>query len=1079
MRGALRLTGQTGGPAGTFGAAILKIVSASSPSRGRLGKVSTPVIVLGSLFAALGLTAFADPDAKANPGNPRDHAHLAEHEDLTDLRVLDWALWNVSKYYVEPERVDPHRMTMAGLEALEATIPEVLVEPIGKGDRVRVRVGTAEKEFDAEVDALWSVGPHLREVFRFVAENAELTTEEQREAEYAMVEGLLHTLDPHTSLLRPEAFDDMKASTKGSFGGLGIEVGVRDGKITVIRVLPNNPAAKVGMEAGDIIVQIDDESAVAMGIDEAVSRLRGAPGTNVAIHVRREGLDKPKKLTITRDVIKLDSVTGDILPGVDKDGNPVKVGLIQIPRNFAAPTAKEMRAKLDEFEAAGVDGIVLDMRDNPGGLLSAAVDVADAFLSSGPIVATVGNASPRDESLANSRYDFRDVPIAVLVDQGSASATEIVAGALRNRDRAVIMGRRTFGKGSVQVLHDRRVGDRELALKLTIAQYLTPGDVSIQSVGVSPDIETIPVWIGEEYAAFYGRERFDRIREESLASHLMNGRAKPQPIAAGPLYYLSQGSLGDRSDDDKKRLDLVEDADKRAEMLLRDPEIRMARDLVIWAPSSKRSDILAQVDGFVGGQEKIEEDRIIRSLGMRGVDWTPGPKPTTGTPQLRAQLSMDKKDNVIKGGDSGVLTVTVTNDGDAPAYQVRALSDSDYGYFDERELFFGKIDPGQTRKATLKLSVSEHELSRTDRIDFLLHSQHAAPIAKSSQSHIDVSAQGLARPQFAYGYQIIDDPSFGENISGNGDGLLQKGERVRVRIDVKNTGVGPALDTWVNLRNLEGDTVFVHEGRFKVGKLNPGESTHAELDLELRKAPDDGKAEIQLTVSDNKIGEFLGERLAFPVLDAPFTFKAEDTGISITRDVQLYAAPAGDRHVVATAAPGARFVALGRGGDWVKIRLDKDQFAFVSADAVSPGKKPRRPGPFDQALIVSPPQITLTGVDTQTEGETVSLSGTAADVDGVRDVYITVANPSRDLFGNREKVFYQAAPGGKGGKLEFSAEVPLTPGNNLIEIHARENDEVIALRRIWVLRTSGLAEARAADREYNSDHNLSVDTFSK
>src|SRR5690606_5660432 len=145
---------------------------------------------------------------------------------------------------------------------------------------------------------------------------------------------------------------------------------------------------------------------------------------------------------------------------------------------------------------------------------------------------------------------FADVPLVVLVDQGSASATEIVAGALRNLDRAVIVGRRTFGKGSVQVLHDRRVSDTELALKLTVAQYLTPGDVSIQSVGVSPDLETVPVYIGEEYLAYYGRKRFDLVREESLFSHLESTKVQAQAITAGPLYFLQQGSVADGSKPD-------------------------------------------------------------------------------------------------------------------------------------------------------------------------------------------------------------------------------------------------------------------------------------------------------------------------------------------------------------------------------------------------------------------------------------------------------------------------------------------------------------------------------------------------
>ncbi|HET6584071.1 MAG TPA: S41 family peptidase, partial [Nannocystaceae bacterium] len=382
-----------------------------------------PVLVVGSLLCALGLTAWGDTHAQSQRHDVRTHARLTSAADADDLRVLDWTLWNISKYYVEPDRIDPKAMTIAGLEALENRIAEVLVQPVGKGDKVRVKVGTAEQEFDVgQVEALWAVGPHVREVFRFVRRHVELSAEEQQDAEYAIVAGVLGTLDPHTNLLRPSDFADMKASTKGSFGGLGIEVGMRDGAITVIRVIEGNPASKVDMQPGDRIVQIDSESTVTMNINEAVQRLRGAPGTTVAVYVMREGFEKAKPLKITRATIQLDSVIGEVLAEPDASGRTRKVGLVQIPRNFAQTTGAELRTKLDEFQKAGVEGVVLDLRQNPGGLLQAAVEVADAFLSTGTIVATVGVSSPREESFADDRYDFPDLPLVVLVDEGSASA---------------------------------------------------------------------------------------------------------------------------------------------------------------------------------------------------------------------------------------------------------------------------------------------------------------------------------------------------------------------------------------------------------------------------------------------------------------------------------------------------------------------------------------------------------------------------------------------------------------------------------------------------------------------------------
>lgn len=1077
--------------------------SASSRPLPGTGRASAPIIVVGSLLAALGLTALGDTHAQAQRADPRKHARLVPDHDATELRVLDWTLWNVSKYYVEPGRIDPQKMTLAALEALEQDIAEVLVEPSGDGKKVLVRVGTAEKEFDiGEVEALWAVGPHVREVFRFVVKNTTLDEKQQRDAEYAIVAGVLSTLDPHTNLLRPEDFEDMQASTKGSFGGLGIEVGMRDGNITVIRVIEDNPASKVDMRPGDRIVQIDAESTVTLSLNDAVDRLRGPAGTTVTVYVMRDGLQKPKPLEITRATIQLDSVIGDVLEGTDASGKAHKVGLVQIPRNFSQNTGQELRDKLSEFERQGVEGVVLDLRGNPGGLLNAAVDVADAFLSSGTIVATVGVASPRKESQADDRYDFPDLPLVVLVDQGSASASEIVAGALRNTGRAVLLGRRSFGKGSVQELRDRKVGDKELALKLTVAEYLTPGDVSIQSVGVAPDVETIPVWVSKDYVAYYGRERFDLLREESLSSHLVSDKAEELRRSPFTLHFLEQGSLdpnspnGSRPDTGKGKSKSAHEgaeegatdipdpskaktADERTAILLEDPEVRMARDLVLWAPSSNREDLLGRMDEFVAQQQQLEQTRIAGSLAARGIDWNPGEKATTGAAKLRMTVTSNKPGNVIKGGEKGTVTVTVFNDGDAPAYQVRAITDSDYRYFDERELLFGRIDPGASKTFTIELAVGENELSRTDRIDMHLFEQHGATLAPGSQTSIDVSAEGLPRPHFAFGWQVLDLPRKGTNIEGNGDGVWQVGERVVLRVHVANQGEGPALDTWVNLRNLGDDSLFIHEGRQRIKKLDVGQTRVIDLDAELRTTPDTGEARVQLSVSDTKVGEALAERLVFPMIEpkAPID---DDKRTLVAKDaVDLYASPLTPDRLVATAPAGERFRVNGGFGDWVRVELPDDGFAFAHrADFDEDTGKVKGPK-VEPVLGVSPPVIALTGSVHQTDAGEIELAGSISDETRVQDVYITVANPSRDLFANREKVFYQASGEPSLGKLDFDAKVPLTPGNNLIEIYAREGAEVVATKRMWVLRTSGLAEARAKEESFASNGKLAVDTFEK
>jgi carboxyl-terminal processing protease len=271
------------------------------------------------------------------------------------------------------------------------------------------------------------------------------------------------------------------------------------------------------------------------------------------------------------------------------------------------------------------------------------------------------------------------------------------------------------------------------------------------------------------------------------------------------------------------------------EALLEDPEIRMARDLVVWAPTPANARASSQDRRLRRPADRARTDPHHRRPAEAGIDWNPGPAPSGHRCSDAAHDPPHRQaSNTIGAGESGTVTVTVTNEGTAPAFQVRAYSDSDYSYFDERELLLGRIDPGQMRSATLKLSVSEHELSRTDRIEWQVFEQHGATLAPGSQTQLDISSEGLPRPQFAYGYQLLDDPKLGANIRGNADGALQVGERVRMRVTFKNTGEGQAIDTWVTLRNLVGDAIFLHSGRENLKAVAPGEARVVEFDLEVK-----------------------------------------------------------------------------------------------------------------------------------------------------------------------------------------------------------------------------------------------------
>ncbi len=321
------------------------------------------------------------------------------------------------------------------------------------------------------------------------------------------IRGMLSGLDPHSSYLLPEDYQQLQQGTSGEFGGLGIEVGMEDGFVKVIAPIDDTPASRAGMEAGDLIIRLDDTPVKGMTLADAVKIMRGKPGSPIVLTVVRDGVDAPFKVTIVRDVIKVRSVKSRLL----EQG----YGYVRVTQ-FQTRTGENLREAINELREKSdgkLDGLVLDLRNNPGGVLSAAVSVSDAFLTDGIIVYTDGRLDDAKLKFNAKPTDVLDgAPIVVLVNGGSASASEIVAGALQDHRRAIIMGEKTFGKGSVQTILPMENGS---ALKLTTARYFTPSGVSIQAEGITPDIQVARLKVAAAEA-----QTSSRIKERDLPKHL-------------------------------------------------------------------------------------------------------------------------------------------------------------------------------------------------------------------------------------------------------------------------------------------------------------------------------------------------------------------------------------------------------------------------------------------------------------------------------------------------------------------------------------------------------------------------------
>ncbi len=393
------------------------------------------------------------------------------------------------------------------------------------------------------------------EVFNAIKQGYVEPVEDKKLITHA-ISGMLSNLDPHSAYLDADAFKDLQVGTQGEFGGLGIEVGMEDGLVKVISPIEDTPAYRAGVKAGDLIYKLDDTPVKGMTLSDAVKKMRGKPKTQIRLGILRKGEAKPLELTLTREVIKVQSVKSKL---VEPGYGYIRVTSFQ--ENTGAAVVKHLN---DLYKAGTLNGLVLDLRNDPGGLLNAAVGVSAAFLPPKTLVTSTDGRTEdakhkyfavtedylrggkRDDYIKDVPAQAYKVPMVVLVNAGSASASEIVAGALQDHKRAVIMGTQTFGKGSVQSVLPL---PGNTAIKLTTARYYTPSGRSIQAKGIEPDI------VVEETA---NGDSFKRVREADLERHLDNDRETPakdapKPQGKAPATTKPKNG-GDKEDDEKEAM---------------------------------------------------------------------------------------------------------------------------------------------------------------------------------------------------------------------------------------------------------------------------------------------------------------------------------------------------------------------------------------------------------------------------------------------------------------------------------------------------------------------------------------------
>ncbi len=1052
-------------------------LSSNRPSRPRPHLPWRSLLVVAVIFLAYSVT-FIWPERNSFgieiDSSPR--AQAARNRlpyDLSKLSVLNRVIHHVNKYYVAPERVNHQEMLLAGLNAIQLAVPPVMVHHRKGSPELTVIVDNEKKQFRiSDVTSPWTLAQRFRDIFSFLQKHLDEEDIELRDVEYASVNGALHTLDPHSVLLTPDVYTEMRMSTRGEFGGLGIVISIRDGLLTVIRPMPGTPAEKSGLKRNDRIVRIGSESTLNMPLQEAVDRLRGAPGSKVNIAIVREtakGWSNAKPVQLERAVIHIDSVESRLLEG--------NIGYVRL-KSFQGNTTADLEAALRKLHASNIKGLILDLQDNPGGLLEQAIRVTDVFLKSGAIVSTRSNdETQRDEKYASNDGTEPTYPLVVLVNSGSASASEIVAGALKNHDRALIIGQRTFGKGSVQVLYDYNDGS---ALKLTIAQYLTPGDVSIQGTGIVPDIGIDPVTVDiNDMDLTLNRPR---LREEDLKRHLTSESVRQEATSPVMLEYYLPQEIRERlrENDDTTG----EENEHEAEFL-----IRFAQRVLSQATHANRRKLLEDAKKAIASTQEKELERAVAELRKLGVDWSEGPD--KGASELAVQVSTSRPDNAGVAGQPFDLIVQVTNKGKTPVYRLRATTQSDFLLFNERELVFGKIAPGQTRRWSATLGLCETRnpkaavtvpngnhsdpwqallppvgrtkgkpvcalpFSLADRADGIrIEFQEAHGHAPKS-AEIRTTVTSLPKPQFAYSLQLSDP-------QGNGDGIIQRGELATLFLSVKNVGKGPSYTTQANLQNLTGQGVLLQDGRFRIDDMQVGQERMVPFTFKI--LPDAGSkdATFEVSVADIDLREVVTEKITVSA-GVPATNPTALNGTAyLAVDTPIQETPSTNGKVIAYVSKGALALPMeAELNGFVRLTLGPGRPGWVSKNRLSQAKPASTTGVITNAFNHMPPQLELSYNNMHvTENPALSLSGIAKDRQQVKDVYI---------FVGARKVFYKSNHGGKDKKsIQFSTQIPLNPGINHINVFARKRNDMVA-RSTLIVRRDGKNGALLKTPEADDD----------
>ena len=716
---------------------------------------------------------------------------LPEEPEPSPTPLLAEVLMRIQLDYLELGRLDFSELQEAALLALEREIAEVrVVTPQSKSESQRIlfRESTLVK-----LDSPLS----LREMYEGLQSlilklHEKLPEYQSTELELIALSAIMSSLDPHSVVLPPSSYAEFNENTRGRFAGVGIVIGIRDKQLTIISLMEGGPAERAGLRIGDQVKEIDGESTKKMSLSAIMQGLRGEIGSRMDLTVERSG----KEITyeLLREDIQISS--SDSLDLRFDDGIPVRYIRLKL---FQEDTSTDLEKQLDNLDS--VAGLILDLRGNPGGLLQEAVRVSDLFLP--PEKRIVSTQTNTDLTSYNSHQllsspKIQNIPIVVLVNGQSASASEIVSAALKVNNRAIVVGEQTFGKGSVQSIWGM---PGNFGLKMTIARYLTPDNLSIQDVGVQPDLQLDPLYLSEN--DIHLRSLQQESKAENYILHYMRDSEDEETDMDKPL------SAAEIENDDYVRI-----------------AVRLLREHLPYQETMKAT--LARSHAML--QAQAEKEVVSEILQQAKLDWTLSSPSPTELPDLQISFEQEIDLGVWQGitppfaSDRKLrIKVQLENKGSMPMERVLVVSESSIEWLDDIEFPFGKLEGGEKGLWVREIDVDQQENPSWLPLDFLVLEGEDQELLRKEFLW---SVVPDALPTFSMGFQIIDNGSAGS--VGNGDGIPQSGETLALKVNLEMQDPQELEEVVLRIGSSEDGLIWLQD-RVEWKSLKDGQSYEENL----------------------------------------------------------------------------------------------------------------------------------------------------------------------------------------------------------------------------------------------------------